>query len=327
MTKDLDIIQFSVTDAAIAEMKNSYMGLTVAGLDDKEGFDAVHEGRMVVKNHRVAVIKHAKELNTDALAYQRKVNGEKNRIIGLLEPIEAHLQAEEDKVTKEKERIRAEEEAKERERIQGRVDALGKYGCILPFFDVAGMSNGQFDSRLIIAKHDYETEQKRLADEEATQKAEDERLKAEKVEQDRKAKELQDLQDELDRRDAAVRAEEERIAKKKRDEQERIEREAFQKKATENARAKAEKEAAEKIEREAKRKEEEDRAAKIEKKRQDSLRPDKEKLVEFVGGIDKMIADAIDIDLKDFAAQSLFEDIMTDLILARDRFIRNITQL
>jgi hypothetical protein len=114
-----DIIKYGVTEAAVAEMKNQFMPLVINDIDDKESFDAVHNARMVVKNHRVSIEKKRKELKADALEYGRKVDSEAKRITALLEPIETHLQTEEDKVINEKKRIQKEKEEAELARVNG----------------------------------------------------------------------------------------------------------------------------------------------------------------------------------------------------------------
>ena len=60
------VIKFSVTDTAIAEMADAYMGLTVKGIGDTKGLKIVHDARMVVKNHRVAIEKKRKALKASA---------------------------------------------------------------------------------------------------------------------------------------------------------------------------------------------------------------------------------------------------------------------
>jgi chromosome segregation ATPase len=110
--------RFNVTDAAIAAMREKYMPLTIAGLDDACGLQAVHAARMVVKSHRVQVEKVRKDLKADALEYGRKVDAEAKRITAMLEPIETHLANAEGRIEAEKEtirnaaRLKAEAEAK-----------------------------------------------------------------------------------------------------------------------------------------------------------------------------------------------------------------------
>lgn len=75
------------------------------------------------------------------------------------------------------EAIRQEEEdRKEKEKIQTRVDDLLKFDVVLPFTDVAVMSDDMYLATLASAQETYNAEQKRLADEEADRKAEADRL-------------------------------------------------------------------------------------------------------------------------------------------------------
>jgi len=105
--------KFNIADTAIMELSDRYMVLKTNGLDDKKAFDAVHEARMDVKGRRVEVEKTRKELKEEALKYGRAVDAEAKRITALLAPIEDHLQAEEDKVTNERARIKKEAEEKD----------------------------------------------------------------------------------------------------------------------------------------------------------------------------------------------------------------------
>jgi len=74
------IAKFNLPDTAIALMATAYLPLTIADVNDTEGFKAVHEARMVVKSKRVDVEKVRKELKADALEYGRKVDAEAKRI-------------------------------------------------------------------------------------------------------------------------------------------------------------------------------------------------------------------------------------------------------
>jgi hypothetical protein len=166
------IVEYNITDAAIAKMESVYMGLTITDIENKEEFQSVHDARMVVKGKRLDVEKKRKELKADSLAWGRQVDSEAKRIKGLLEPIEGHLQIEENKVIDEKKRLQEIEEEKERKKIKARVDALYQYNSLVPFFEVAMLTDGEYETMLQTAIDIHETEQKRLADEEAARKAE-----------------------------------------------------------------------------------------------------------------------------------------------------------
>jgi len=279
-----EVVKYSVVDAEINKWRDIYMHLTIDDLDDKEQFDAVHSARMVVKNKRVEIEKERKSLKADALAWGKLVDTKAKEIFAKLEPIESHLAKEEQKVVDEQNRIKAEEEARQEAIIQKRVDDLLAVECVMPFIQVATLTDDEFQCLLGDKTFEFEERQKakaeverlkkeRLEKEATERKAEDERLAKQKAEQDKIAADLKRQQDELAAQTKALQDEKDRIAK-----------EASDKQAAENARLKAELEAKEKAEREAKEKAEAEEKARVEAERQESLKPDKEKLIDWIRG-------------------------------------------
>ena len=55
-----EMIQYSVTDKAIAEMKEEYLSLEVKDFGDKKGYMACYEARQAVKKKRCDVEKKRK---------------------------------------------------------------------------------------------------------------------------------------------------------------------------------------------------------------------------------------------------------------------------
>jgi len=302
----MEIIKYDVTDAAIEELGKRYLGLTITSLDNKEEFEAVHEARMVVKGKRVEVEKARKEYKAEALEYGRKVDTEAKRVFALLEPIETHLQTEEDKVINEKKRIEAEEKEKFMDMVNGRVESLLKYKVMFPFDEIAGMTDEEFDAKLAMAKEAYEAEEARKAEEEA------ERI-ARQAELDRQA----ELQAERDGEQAAERmaleAERRKLDDDKRKVQEAKDRAEFEAKAKEDARIQAEKEAKERIERERREAEREaEEKAALEQLNADiaarkaALLPDKEKLFAWAEAVEKAVPMVLDLNSKE--AKGIFID-------------------
>ena len=282
--EETQVVKYSVVDAEIAKWRDIYMHLTIDDLDDKEQFDAVHSARMVVKNKRVEIEKERKSLKADALAWGKLVDTKAKEIFAKLEPIESHLAKEEQRVVDEQNRIKAEEEARQEAINQKRVDDLLTVECVMPFIQVATLTDDEFQCLLGDKTFEFEERQRakaeaerlekeRLAKEAAERKAEDERLAKQKAEQDKIAADLKRQQDELAAQQKAIQDEKDRIAK-----------EAADKQAAENARLKAELEAKEKAEREAKEKAEAEEKARAEAERQAALKPDKEKLIDWIKG-------------------------------------------
>jgi len=296
------LVEFDITEAAIAKMENLYMGLTVKGVDDDKGFQEVHEARMVVKNHRVSVEKRRKELKADALEWGRRVDTEAKKIFSKLEPIENHLAEQERIVTDEKKRIKEAEERAFQEKIDNRMQQLSEYGRSTAFQKVATMPDDEWEQCIFNIIQEFNAEQKRIEEErrieaerqakiEAEQKAEAERLEKIRKEQEQQAAKIKAEQDrinaELAKKQAEIRAKEEAIRK----EQERIERIEFEKKAKEEARIKAEKEAKERAEREAREAEERKAAEEAEKARIEALKPDREKAIKYFSRVSNFVSE------------------------------------
>jgi len=232
--------KFSLADAAIAKMREEYLPLKIAGVNDDSGFKAVHSARMIVKNHRVQVEKVRKELKADALEYGRKVDGEAKRITAMLEPIEQHLSSEEDAYNAEKERIRnearlkaeAEERAKrEAEEARLRAEAEAEAARLKAIQDAE-------NARL-------KAEAEKLAEERRVLEAERQKIEAEKKQlADIEAARLRKIEDERIAREAAEKARietEQRIAREAAEAKAKTEAEEAAKKRAEELRPDSEK--------------------------------------------------------------------------------------
>jgi len=212
-THDLQI--FDLTTAALSVMKDEYMSLEVNGIDDNKGFDACHEARMVVVKLRSKITKKALELRkakrSEIEEYIKDNKKAEAFIVGELTPIEKHLQSQEDIVTAEKARIKAEEDRKEAERVQVRIDsicALGAsfngaeylvLGIAVPASVIKTSPDDEFASIYSRLKATKDAEDARIKSEEDARKAETERLakvaaeqKAERLRLEAESKKLRD---------------------------------------------------------------------------------------------------------------------------------------
>jgi len=333
--KVFDVI--GVNDAKIAQAAEKFMPLSIKDMDDKEGYAAVHEGRMVVKTMRVMVEKHAKKVREKAVKFQKDVIAEEKRVVGLIQPIEDHLADEEGRVEEEKARLRAETAAKEAARVKVLVDKLYFLGCrfngdVWTFNDVPvatqpqliGMPEEQFAGVT-------EAIQNALDEEKATKVAEAERIAQVAADQEKErirlAEEVKRIKEEQDRIAAEQAKERERLAAEGKAIQDERDRLAKEKKAAEDAiiheeQAKirtaeleiAKKEAAEKAVRDAEEKRKLDDLARIEKERKIAAAterkaaraPDKIKILAWIGSFNEQ-NNAI-LPLKTDEAQKIYAD-------------------
>ncbi len=303
-TITMELERFDITEAAIAIMSEKYMQLTIKDIDDADGFEQVHTARMDVKTRRVKVMKTGKEIRADAVKFQKAVLAKEKGIIALLEPIETHLTTEEEKVTKEKERIKAEEDRKEQKLIKGRVDELLKVGCVLPFMEVATMSDDEYEARLGAAERAKEDEIVKQEKEREAREEEEKRLAEERAEQEKKANELAEKEAAMKAEQDKIDADRKALENEQREERERKAREAFEKEEAGRAKVQAEKDAKAKTEREALEKVEAERKANEKVARKAALRPDKEKLLSY----GKALMEVPVPEIKDLKAKEILNE-------------------
>jgi hypothetical protein len=308
MEKDvmsMELVKFDVTEAEISELRSRYMMLTIQGLDDKPGFDAVHRARIDIKTRRVFIEKKGKDFRAKAVAFQKAVLTEEHRLIGLLSPIEDYLSDEESRVEEERTRIKAEADAKAAAIIQNRINRLFELGCrfdgisysygtlIAPQALIKTCTDEQYETFLGAIRVAVENDALKREAEDRTRQEEAARLlkvaKEQEIERNRINDEYKAIQDEKNRlakekkdaEDAKIKAEQEKI------------RAAELKKAQEEAAEKASKETAERIQRETEAKWAKEKAeaeekirseevAKAKAARKEARRPDKAKLLSFV---------------------------------------------
>ncbi|MFH2075136.1 MAG: hypothetical protein ABIJ57_07280, partial [Pseudomonadota bacterium] len=84
-----------VNEAKISKMREEFMPLVITDLNDEKQFNAVHRARMEVKKSRVIVQNVSKKTRDKAVKFQKDCIAEEKRLIGLIEPIETHLETEE----------------------------------------------------------------------------------------------------------------------------------------------------------------------------------------------------------------------------------------
>ena len=287
--EETQVVKYSVVDAEIAKWRDIYMHLTIDDLDDKEQFNQVKEARLFVKGKRCAVENERKALKKSALEWGRKVDDKAKEIFSLIEPIETHLQTEENKVIDEQKRIEGEEEKRQLKITQKRIDDLLTVECVMPFLQVATLTDDEFQCLLGDKTFEFEERQKakaeaevaekaRLAKEAADRKAEDERLAKQKADQDAKEAELKKQADDLAAQQKAIDDERARIAKAEAD-----------KKAAKEAKIQAAKDAEDLAKHQAQEAAEAEEKAKVEAARQEALIPDIDKLEDFANYLQEAI--------------------------------------
>lgn len=219
-----EIVKFNVTNAEIAKLHADTKDLTIADVNDKQGYEAVHKARMVIKAIRVDVTKMGKGYREKANAYLKAVLTEEKRVLGMIQPIEDHLIDEETRYTEALAKIKAEVEAKEAARIKARVDRLYKLDCRfdgknwqyggedIASQDVIAHSTDEQFTDLVQMLEEAAAEIAEARAKEAAEKAAKEAELAQiAAEQKKKAQEQADLQTKLDFERTQIEAEKQRL--------------------------------------------------------------------------------------------------------------------
>lgn len=198
------LARYDLANETIAAWREQYMPLRVEDPHDKAQIQRVHDARMIVKRARVQIEATRKELKADALRWGQAVDGEARRIVGLLDPIEKHLEGEEDSALQALENERL-------EFLRGRMAQFQAVGAVALERDVERMSDEQFATALADATERHRAEQERIA---AEKRAEEERLAAEraKLEEQRAEAEAERQRVEAERKIEADRLAKERAA-------------------------------------------------------------------------------------------------------------------
>ncbi|MEE9158950.1 MAG: hypothetical protein V3U60_11250 [Gammaproteobacteria bacterium] len=301
MTEDTQVIEFGITDTALAELKERLIGVDAA--DD---YDLAKTALKECQQLRKKLTESHKEKKAKALAFGRGLDTEKNRIMGKIKEVEDPIKETKDAIDKEAERKEVSRIAEIRVRI-GEIQSLGDDLFARDIKDMearlARLSeidvDQSFDEFFHEAKSEHSSstttlksaimERKaRAAEAEALdrqrekQEAESARLEAFRTEQEDEARKLREKQDAIEKRQ---REEQQEIARKQKEEQDRIDterRELEQRQADEaeaEARDRAEAEAAEKAER---------------------LKPDTEKLLMLAVAIEDMTMPTVKSDEAQF---------------------------
>ena len=145
----------SLTEQAVNAMKQfepmiatvrEHATLTVAA----DGFDKVKQTRQQMKRLRLDIEAKRKELKAGALEYGRTVDSIAKELAAPVVEVEGILQAQEDIVEAEKEKIRQEKAAAKAAAVQVRVDALQAAGCAADMDAVNSLSDDDFQWHLSI---------------------------------------------------------------------------------------------------------------------------------------------------------------------------------
>jgi hypothetical protein len=154
--------------------------LTIAGVDDKEGFERVRRARLDLKKVRCEIEKKRKELKADAVEFGRRVDAAAKELTALVEPTEQLLLGREESIEKEIAAIAA-------RKLQGRKDRLTEAGALI-FPGLDKIADDEFEELVTAAQLAHQKRQQQEAEAAQARKLEEERLAKEREELARQRK-------------------------------------------------------------------------------------------------------------------------------------------
>jgi hypothetical protein len=222
-----ELVKHNVTEAAIAALKEKYMGLQIKGMDDKETYLAVKEGRKECKGIRVLAEKLCKKGREEANAIQKAWVAKEKDVTGRIGEVEDHLEKQEKdfeaKVAAEKERRKREQE----EQFILRNQVLSGMGVL---YSDGHYTLGEVSFEMILIKEcdpDIWENDIKPKFEEEYQKVEAERIAADRLKEEREAElkrqqeALEKEKEEIEQQKAALKAAQEKQERKEREEYDR----------------------------------------------------------------------------------------------------------
>ena len=224
----------------VSGWRDKALALVITDATQLTEMQQAREGRLILKDLRCEAERLRKTLKEDSLQKGRAIDGIANLVKGIIEPIEDHLQAQEDYA-----KIK---EAERRSALKiARVNILTPLGVTVEFYNLEDMSEEAFNG--LVAQ----SQRQILEKQEAARKAVEEqaaREQAERAEQERQRLENERLKKEAEELEAKRKAEAEEARKREQElaDQLRKQREEEARKLAEiEARAKAEREEAARI--------------------------------------------------------------------------------
>lgn len=209
--------RFQITEESLIELRDRHAHLLTKEIKDKKDLVAVQSARKEYKAKRVEIEKSGKSIRELSNAFSKAIIQREKSFVDIISSSEEALETKEDAWIDLQERIRLEEEAQEKLRIQNMIDKLAAVESAVDYSTLLSMSDSDFETyltevtgqyQLILAKREEERLAEIVRQEElaATRKTEEERLEKQRIEQEAQQKKFEEEQ-------AKFREEQERVRK------------------------------------------------------------------------------------------------------------------
>lgn len=236
---------FHPKKSELMEMAGKYSALTIAGIDDREWYKAVHDARMVLVKTRTGIKEERLKFTRPLDEKKRQAIELEEELIGIISPLEKSLEAKENAIDREKEEIRMKKEREKQAIFLDRIAQLAKYWYSHDLAELKEMEFANFMNLLELKKIEWETAEKARIEKEESERKEREEFERQRAEFQKEKAEQERREAEIIAKEKAI--EDARLAKERAEYAERLEKEREE----ENARIRSEIEVKAKVEAEA----------------------------------------------------------------------------
>ena len=167
----MEIAKFNPAKEEIQAAVMEVEGLTIAGVDDVAGYEAVKAGKKKLAEYRIKITKFGKEQRDEAIKYQKGVIAAERELLEMITPTEDELKAKIEAVDAEKART---------ERmilLPSRKLMLYEIGTVLTDEEILNFDEKEFSEMYTEKKMAYLEEQDRKRKDEERQKQHEEDIK------------------------------------------------------------------------------------------------------------------------------------------------------
>lgn len=216
-----ELVKANVTEAVISTLREKYLPLKIAGLDDKETYLLVKEGRKECKSLRVMAKKICTNGREEATAIQKAWIAKEKEVTGKIAEVEDYLEAQEKEyeagiaAEKEARKRREEEQLIIRQQILTSMGALYTDGCFVlgeVSFELSAVKESDIDVWNDVINAAFTAEYQKI---QAEQLEQEQKKKEAEAELKRQQEEMERKRKELEEKEAELKREEERQAKER----------------------------------------------------------------------------------------------------------------
>lgn len=205
---DQALAKENVTEQVIADLKKNYLGLTIAGKEDTQGYEIVKRARIECRDLRNLAIKIAKKGREHSNAVSKAWIEKEKEVVSQISEVEDYLQEQQDIIDNEEKRIL--EERYEKRKAQ--LHAVEYHG---DWTDISTISDEMFNLILSQTTKEYDAIILQRAEDERIKEEEEARLAKQKEDQEAEAIRLDGIKKEQEEKDRLQREEQDRIDKEK----------------------------------------------------------------------------------------------------------------